>query len=175
MRGRAERQRGGVAAFPPPRRPEAGDGRVGAWLSSTQRRREQPPPSPPPAWGRAIAYAEIRAEISPPTWAQHGGGQGGEAALRRETVIARFPHPNPPHVGGGGIMLHRAYAIAPQPWGGGLHGECLRLLRHRRRQFQGHGGAAAGLGHHADLPVVQLDQRLGDGKAEADAILALRG
>src|SRR5688572_9759461 len=73
---------------------------------------ERTTPTPAlPQLGAGQSHMRKYALKSPP---QHGGGQGGEAALRRETVIARFPHPNPPHVGGGGIMLHRAYAIAPQ-------------------------------------------------------------
>src|SRR4029453_4403696 len=48
-------------------------------------------------------------------------------------------------------------------------------LLHDRRQFQGHGGAAARLGDDPDLAVMEFDQRLGDGEAEADAVLPLRG
>jgi hypothetical protein len=56
----------------------------------------------PALWGRAIAYDELCADFPSPNM---GEVREGEAAFRCETVIARFPHLGPPHIGGGGTML----------------------------------------------------------------------
>jgi hypothetical protein len=59
--------------------------------------------------GQGNRICETRIESPLP---QLGEVREGEAAFRCETVIARFPHPNPPHVGGGGMTRCCPNAIA---------------------------------------------------------------
>src|SRR5688572_31856035 len=74
--------------------------------------------------GQGNRMCKTRAESPPPTWGRSGRGKPRFGV--RQSSLASPPQPAP-QVGGGGIMLHRAYAIA-LPRGGRDY--CLARFAH---------------------------------------------